>query len=494
MAEREPVRDLGRLLLGHAARYRGRELQDVATRALRAPDGQHAWVVSVVNASLRARQALDHALRLEPRRRISRLRFPFSGAHHAAAPPRTLSLLCPTRERVGNVERFLDSVARTAAAPGRVEALFYVDSDDPELAAYQDLFERARWRFGRIGRCALHVGDPVGVPHAWNHLAAHASGDALMMANDDQLYIDYGWDARLDTRITELTALHPDGVLCLYFDDGQYPEGACDFPILTRPWYDTLGYFTPTIFQQWEVEKWVFDIADRLRRLYPVPGVLVEHRHYQDYKAPFDATYQRHRMTREKSFADHALFLRTERSRIEETDKLRAVIAAAPRRDAPSAAVHDAGAFWFTDVLRDNHAKLLAEAEDAAVAENAPDGAVLFADGAWTTAAYQTFPLATGLIDAIPEATGAEGRAELIVLPPGGTRHTAAPPGGDTLRVLFGLRVPAGGHVSLHDRPVPWDTGQCLVHDAAAPGTLRNDGTRPLLALTFVVPRPAAGE
>ncbi len=493
MAEREPVKDLGRLLLGHAARYRGRELQDVATRALRTSGGENAWVVSVVNASLRARQTLDHALRLEPRRRLSRLRFPFSGTHHAAAP-RTLSLLCPTRERVANVERFLDSVARTAAAPGRVEALFYVDSDDPELAAYQALFERARWRFGRIGRCALHVGEPVGVPHAWNHLAAHADGDALMMANDDQLYIDYGWDTRLDARITELTALHRDGVLCLYFDDGQYPEGACDFPILTRPWYDTLGYFTPTIFQQWEVEKWVFDIADRLRRLYPVPGVLVEHRHYQDYKAPFDATYQRHRMTREKSFADHALFLRTERSRLKETEKLRAVIAAGTRRAAPAPAVHDAGAFWFTDVLRERHAKLLAEADDAAAAGNAPDGAVLLADGAWTTAAYETFPLATGLIGSIPEATVDGGRAELIVLPPGGTRHTSAVPGGDTLRVLFGLRVPAGGQARLGDQPLPWDTGQCLVHDAAVQGTLRNDGTQPLLALTFVVPRPAPGE
>ncbi|EME96502.1 aspartyl/asparaginyl beta-hydroxylase domain-containing protein [Streptomyces mobaraensis NBRC 13819 = DSM 40847] len=500
---RTPVKDLGRLLLGHAARFRGRELQDVATRALRASGGENAWVVSVVNTSLRARQAVDHALRLAPRRGLSRLRYPFSAAHHTATPPRTLSLLCPTRERVGNVERFLDSVARTAAAPGRIEALFYVDDDDPQLPAYHELFEHARWRYGRIGRCALHVGAPVGVPHAWNHLARNAAGDVLMMANDDQLYIDYGWDTALDARVTELSALHPDGVLCLYFDDGQYPEGGCDFPMVTRPWYGTLGYFTPTIFQQWEVEKWVFDIADRLHRLYPVPGVLVEHRHYQDYKAPFDATYQRHRMTREKSFADHALFLRTEPDREAETDRLRAVIARAgntpdaDHADHADHAVHDAETFWFTGLLRESHAKLLAELDDA---PGPAAGAVLFADGSWTAAAYRTHPLATALLASIPEATLDSGRADLLVVPPGASHHhpaaTADPASGSDagLRVLFGLRVPDAAQLRVGDGPVPWGTGQCLVHDTAAPSTLRNDGTEPLAALTFVVPRPAPGE
>ncbi|GAA0487926.1 aspartyl/asparaginyl beta-hydroxylase domain-containing protein [Streptomyces sp. NPDC046215] len=494
MPERAPARDLGRLLLGHAARFRDRELQDVATRALRAPGGEHAWVVSVVNASLRARQALDHSLRLEPRRALSRLRFPWSAGARPAAAPRTLSLLCPTRERVGNVIRFLDSVARTAAAPGRVEVLFYVDADDPDLARYRALFDRARWRFGRLGRCALHVGDPVGVPHAWNRLAEAATGDVLMMANDDQLYIDYGWDAALDARITDLSALHPDGVLCLYFDDGQYPEGGCDFPAVTRPWYDTLGYFTPTIFQQWEVEKWVFDIADRLHRLYPVPGVLVEHRHYQDYKAPFDATYQRHRMTREKSFADHALFLRTERQREEETEKLRAVIARAAPAPPPAPTLHDPAAFWFTGLLRESHAELLDELEGA---PEPVEGAVLFADGAWTATAYASFPLATGLIDSIPEATLDDGVAELVVVPPGGTlRRAGGTPGetpGGPLRVLFGLRVPDGARLDVGGAPVPWGAKECVIHDAGAPATLRNDSGEPLAVLAFGTPHATPG-
>lgn len=371
MADRRLVSaagDLARLLLGHVSRYRDGELQDVATRALRDDAEDRGWVVRAVNTSLRVRQRLDYTLRLEPRRVLSSLRYPFRSHAISGEPPRSLSLLCPTRGRVRNVRDFLNSVRRTAVAPGRIEALFYVDADDPDLKGYQDLFGRARWLFGEIGGCGLHVGEPIGVPAAWNRLAEAATGDLLLMANDDQLYVDHGWDVAVDSRVGELTRLYPDGVLCLYFDAGQYPEGGCDFPILSRTWYETVGYFTPTIFQQWEVERWLFDIADRLGRLYPVPGVLVEHRHYQDYKAPFDATYQRHRTTREKSFADHALFLRTQKLRDAEVRKLRAVIdRGATRPSAPRAGselpagVRPAARRHYAELIDDLHAAGLAE-------------------------------------------------------------------------------------------------------------------------------------
>ncbi|GAA0416134.1 aspartyl/asparaginyl beta-hydroxylase domain-containing protein [Streptomyces luteireticuli] len=328
----DAARDLGRLLLGHHGRYRDGTLQDLVTDLLRDRHNRRGWIVDAVNGSLLVRQKLAYALRLEPRRLWSRAAFPLRAAAVTAAP-RPLSLLCPTRNRVDNLSAFLRSVQRTAAAPGRIEVLCYVDEDDPALPQYRELFDRARGRFGAIGRCALHVGPPIGVAEAWNRLAEHADGDFLLMANDDQLYVDHGWDVALDQRAAELTELHGDSVLCLYFDAAQYPEGGCDFPIVSRSWYDTLGYFVPTIFQQWEVEKWVFDLARRLGRLYPVPGVFVEHRHYQDYKAPFDDTYQRHRMTRGKSIADHALFLRTEQQRVAEVDKLAARIAHGRRGD-----------------------------------------------------------------------------------------------------------------------------------------------------------------
>src|SRR3954451_20296695 len=97
-----PAGDLGRLLVGHVRRFRARDLQDVATRALRERDGGRPWVVAAVNASLRLRSFLHHRLRLQPRRLRSRLAFRYSAHARYGGPYRTLSLLCPTRARVDN--------------------------------------------------------------------------------------------------------------------------------------------------------------------------------------------------------------------------------------------------------------------------------------------------------------------------------------------------------------------------------------------------------
>jgi glycosyl transferase/beta-hydroxylase protein BlmF len=508
-----PVRDLGRLLLGHAGQFRDRRLQEVAARALRESGRRRAWVVSVLNVTLRGRRFLREALWLKPRRMHSRLAFSRGPAGGYPGPHRSLSLLCPSRGRTRQVVRMLSSIERTAAVPARVEVLFYVDSDDPELARYRVLFGNIQRRFRRLGRCELIVGEPIGVPAAWNELAAAAAGDLLLMANDDQRYVSYGWDVLLDAAVSELTGARPDGVLCLFFDGGQYPDGARDFPVLTRRWYETLGYFTPTIFSQWEVETWIFDIADRLGRLYRVPGVYVDHLHYQDYKAPFDATYRRHRMTSEKSLTDHALFLRTAGQRDEEAGKLQAVIdGAQPGRGGGrpgDAGPPAADSFWFTRYLLAQQERVAGEidawlAGGEGAAERAappPGGAVqwparvsLFAAGGWTAAARQQFPVITDVMAAVPDAILPGGSAvQLWALLPGQAGQLAAPPGAASLQVFWGIRVPDRSGLAAAGQRAGWGAGHCLVLDGRAQVTARNDGQQPLVVLGFAVPRAAGG-
>ena len=315
---------LGRLLLGHFGRFRDPRLQDLATATLR-DSGRAGWVVPTVNATIRVRATATRAVYLEPRRLASRAAFALRPDRRPAARARPLSMLCPTRGRPRWLAALLRSVERTAHRGDRVEVLCYVDADDPELPRYQRLLGRGT--FGRLGRCVLHVGEPLGVPTAWNVLADLATGDYLLMANDDQLYVSYGWDLAVDAAAAALAREHPDEIGCLYFDAGQYGSSIPDFPMISRAWYQALGYYAPTIFQQWSAEKWIFDIASQAGRLRPVPGVFVEHRHYQEFKAPFDITYQRHRLTRDKSLADQALFLRTKRDRARAADQLRDAMA-----------------------------------------------------------------------------------------------------------------------------------------------------------------------
>lgn len=309
-------RDFGWLVLGHSRRYRTARLQDIATAAVRHPSSARAWVVPAINFTIRTRQALTRALWLEPRRIASRVRHRST----ADAPRCDISVLCPTRERVSGLARLVGSMLRTAHDSTRIQVLCYVDSDDRQLEKY---LAYAR----RHPRVKLIVGAPVGVPATWNALAGVATGDLMVMANDDQFYVDFGWDLALDRTVAEYHQRYPDGVYCLYFDGGQYPQGGADFPIVSRAWYVALGYYSTERFQQWQAERWIFDIAERIGRLHPVARVFVDHLHYQDYKAPFDATYQRHRLTREKSLADQALFHRMAPEREREAERLRRFIA-----------------------------------------------------------------------------------------------------------------------------------------------------------------------
>ncbi|WP_229402853.1 glycosyltransferase family 2 protein [Micromonospora okii] len=502
MSDLRPARALGRLLLGHFRRHRDRGLQDVATGALRQASDRTSWVVAILNLTLRVRRWLHHVCYLAPRRAATRLRYHGPGPEPAVH--RTMSLLCPTRSRPDQAALLLRSLSGTAVAPQRVEVLFYVDADDPDLAVYRELAGEAPRRFPRLGGCVLVVGEPIGVPAAWNVLAATASGDLLMMANDDQRYVDYGWDVALDARVGELVQGCPDEVLCLYFDGGQYGERGRDFPIVTRAWYDALGYFVPEIFSQWEVETWVFDIAERMERLICVPGVFVEHLHYHDYKAPFDATYQRHSMTREKSFADHALFLRTLPQRLAEVTKLRAM--AGTRADGASAdgarggAPLDSAGLWFVDHLADSYGRVAEEldrwltASDASWdADGGPSTAtgtdwrrtVLFRDGAWTAVAESDLPLLRDVLAAIPEATlPPDTLIDLAVLNAGGAAPVALP-GHPGTTVVWALRVPSGTEAGAGDTRVVWSPGQCLLFPAAPPVVVRCGGDGELVVLRW---------
>ncbi|GIH03431.1 hypothetical protein Rhe02_14980 [Rhizocola hellebori] len=309
-------RDFGRLLRGHSKRYRTARLQDIATAAVRHRSPARAWVVPTINFTIRTRQAMTRTLWLEPRQIASRFR------HRPTVDVRRcdISVLCPTRERVSGLARLIGSMRRTAHDTTRIQVLCYVDSDDRLLEKYRAYASRNPY-------VKLIVGDPVGVPATWNALAREAKGDVLLMANDDQFYVDHGWDLAIDRTVAEYDERYPDGVYCLYFDGGQYSQGGADFPIVSRAWYEALGYYSTELFQQWQAERWIFDIAERIERLHPIPGVFVDHLHYQDYKAPFDATYQRHRLTREKSLADQALFHRMAPKREQEAERLRRFIA-----------------------------------------------------------------------------------------------------------------------------------------------------------------------
>jgi len=290
------------------------------------------WALSLLNVTLRARRLAYIHLALRGRRIRSRIRYAQSRRGLPAQPSkiRTLSLLCPTRARVRNLRTFIRSVCATAAVPERVEILFYIDEDDPDRESYIRYFKASARAHNSLLRCAPIIGPPIGISKAWTVLARHTTADLLLMANDDQFYVDYGWDTEVDRACDA----YPDDIVCLYFDGRKrekiiegLPKG--DFPIVTRKWFDIVGHFTPGIFKFWCNELWILDIAERIGRSHPIPGVFVDHLHYDAYKSPFDETYRRPHVSGDKSNRDRELYAETAIERMKAAVKLNRAIRAA---------------------------------------------------------------------------------------------------------------------------------------------------------------------
>lgn len=318
--------DLLRLLAGHFSHYRHLGLIDLVAKHTLAPRRFSKCITWVVNSSNRVRGWVRRHAYMRWRYCYSRLRWRLR--REKKGGPRmpstmTFSLLCPSRGRVSQAEALIHSVCLTAAQPDRVELLFYVDSNDPCLCAYRYLFATTAKRFGKLRRCVLVVGEPMTIGRAWNVLARTAEGDVLMMANDDQLYVDYGWD----DRAAEAFEQYPDSMVCTFFDQ-NLGGGRADFPMVPRRWFEVLGYFTPELFAFWWHDQWIIDVATRAGRMHAIKGVCVDHVHFTGYLAAFDETYQRHCLAPGMWEADQALFAQTAEQRARDALRVREAIAA----------------------------------------------------------------------------------------------------------------------------------------------------------------------
>lgn len=203
---------------------------------------------------------------------------------------RIISLLCPTRGRPDRVCIMIESVIKTTEKLENVEILFYIDSDDDKkddyIVSINNLLNKYNNPFKRV---LPYIGEPMSISKSWNIIAEKCEGDILVMANDDEVWITKGWDRRLNEEADKF----PDEIYCIYFDDGTLHENHTSFPMVSRKWYETLGYFTPGIFNFASNDNWIEYIARRICRLHYVPDVLVEHRHYLYGKSEIDNTYKR---------------------------------------------------------------------------------------------------------------------------------------------------------------------------------------------------------
>jgi len=181
-----------------------------------------------------------------------------------------ISFMTPTRERPDGFTQFVDSIAETTT--DEVEVLAGIDRDDP-----------ARDRYPERPFVTYHEVERMPTSHLHEYLAARCRGDVLVMGADDVVIRTKAWDDILRRRIPQ------DHIYVAWPWDGIC--GMCTFPMVSRRWYEIVGYFTPIEVQHNFCDSWIGEIGRLIDRVIPLPEVYFEHRHYITGKTAKDSTY-----------------------------------------------------------------------------------------------------------------------------------------------------------------------------------------------------------
>ena len=217
--------------------------------------------------------------------------------------------------------RCVTSAVERAAHPDRLTVQFYIDDDDAELSLYGEVLEKLRDEYDPKGVILMgHIGDSIGCPRAANSLALGSDTDIVMMCGDDLVFRDDGWDDRLD----EDAAKYPDDLFLFWFNEERSRHKFSCFPIVSRRWIETLGYFLPTVFEHYFADLWLMEVACRIGRAHFISDVVVQHLPVSTGQTK-DDTWDSRADQREQRFArDEALWPFGKRYRDHDADTLRA--------------------------------------------------------------------------------------------------------------------------------------------------------------------------
>lgn len=192
----------------------------------------------------------------------------------------------PTRERLAKAQAFLKTVVETAENLKQIEVIVAIDDDDiksqslssphPDLTLFQ--VKGPQDTMGTLNTRCLQK----------------ATGDILMLVNDDILIRSKRWD-RL---FIETAARFPDGIILIHTRDGYKDRSFPLFPILTKKGSQLLKDPYPKNYCGDCIDSHLFDIFLRLKdlgydRIVYLPDVFFEHMHFSVGKAPIDPLYQK---------------------------------------------------------------------------------------------------------------------------------------------------------------------------------------------------------
>lgn len=176
-----------------------------------------------------------------------------------------ISLCIPTRHRLSNIIRLIESIQVTASNIDDIELVIYIDDDDTSYDNYE---------FGMVVREVR--GPRIVLADMWNKCAEQAQGDVLMIAADDIIFLDNEWDRKVYEKIAQ----YPDRIGNFWGKDGSpFQDSRATHSFLTREWVNAVGYLVPPYFSCDYVDTWINDVSFGIDRYCFIEGAAIYHFH-----------------------------------------------------------------------------------------------------------------------------------------------------------------------------------------------------------------------
>ena len=182
------------------------------------------------------------------------------------------SFIIPTRKKIDNLNRLLDSFQATTNCLDTIETILIVDDDD-----------QASKNFNYHGITVKKVIAETGLAMGALNMAGFeaSTGQFIMLLNDDVVIQTAGWDEKVLSCFKSFS----DGIVLVHVNDLIFREKLCTFPFVSRVFCDIAGGICPTEYYRHRIDDHLYNIFNLLgvlgeKRIVYLPHVIFEHHHY----------------------------------------------------------------------------------------------------------------------------------------------------------------------------------------------------------------------
>lgn len=196
-----------------------------------------------------------------------------------------IALLCPTRERIPKVQKFIESIVATADSCDNFILYLGIDEDDPTLPQAKEL-EKKYYFVENI--VIKNNGEFLGLGVLWNRMVEdlHPDMEIFAMVGDDMEFKTKSWDTEILKEFNDEN-LPDDKIKMVYLNDGMHGPGnpkpnvklLAVNSFLHRKYVELTGRYVLD-FKHGYHDTWLHEVFERAGRLVYRKDLVLLHLHH----------------------------------------------------------------------------------------------------------------------------------------------------------------------------------------------------------------------